>query len=172
MMIRPPKAGDCNEYFSQYVTKAGDGDLMDLLNESLAETERYLFRHINSNWDYSYEEGKWSARNVLQHVIDTERVFAYRALRIGRGDVNTMPGFEQDDYAKKTFFVGRPNEEILEEYKAVREATLYLFHGIDPELLDNKAVASGSIITARACGFIIVGHNKHHLEVLADRYFS
>ena len=83
-----------------------------------------------------------------------------------------MPGFEENDYPSNTSFIGRPNEELLEEFKAVREATLYLFHSINPDFLDNRAVASGSEITARACGFIIVGHNKHHLEVLAERYFS
>jgi uncharacterized damage-inducible protein DinB len=121
-------------------------------------------------FDYRYAEGKWTIKDIIQHVIDTERIFAYRALRISRNDITPLPGFEENDYVENTKANERGIQDLLAEFSAVRYATLFLFKSFSEEQLKRIGTASGTAISVRAIGFIIIGHQKHHQNVFQERY--
>lgn len=121
--------------------------------------------------NYRYAPEKWSAKEVLGHVCDTERIFAYRALRISRGDQTPIEGFEQDDYVKNGPFARMPLEEIVEDYIAVRRATLTLFRNLDEAAWVRKGIANKNEVTVRALAYTIAGHELHHRGILEQKYF-
>lgn len=119
---------------------------------------------------FSYAPQKWTLKEVLVHCIDTERIMTYRALRFARNDQTELPGFEQDDYVPQSFANKRNLEDLLEEYKAVRQSTLLLFNSFDDEILKRSGIANGNRMSVRALGFMISGHELHHLNVCKERY--
>jgi uncharacterized damage-inducible protein DinB len=121
-------------------------------------------------FDYRYAEGKWTIKEIIQHIIDTERIFSYRALRISRNDKTPLPGFEENDYVDNTDANKRGLQELLTELSAVRHATLLLFKSFSEEQLARIGIASENEISVRAIGFIIIGHQKHHQKVFEERY--
>jgi uncharacterized damage-inducible protein DinB len=120
--------------------------------------------------EYAYAEGKWTLAEVLLHIIDAERVFQYRALRFARNDKTPLPGFDQDVYVPHSNASKRTIEDIKEEYMAVRQSTILLFNSFDDEALQRLGVSSGSPLSVRATGFIISGHQAHHLKIIRERY--
>ena len=122
--------------------------------------------------DFRYAPGKWTVKETLGHVSDTERIFTYRALRIGRDDKTPLPGFEQDDYIRTAGFAERTLADLADEFASVRGATLTLFHSFEEETWSRRGVASQKEVTARALGFITAGHQIHHRLILEERYFS
>ncbi|PJJ60671.1 DinB family protein [Hymenobacter chitinivorans] len=120
---------------------------------------------------FAYAPGKWTIKEVLVHVIDTERIFAYRALRMARNDKTDLPGFEQDDYVPASEANERTMSSILEEYAAVRAATIALFRSFSETQLARTGSANGGPASVRALLFIIPGHELHHLSILRERYF-
>jgi hypothetical protein len=122
--------------------------------------------------EFRYAPGKWNAKEVLGHVCDTERVFAYRALRISRGDQTPMEGFEQDDYVRNGPFARVPLEEIVEDYIAVRRNTLTLLRNLDEAAWLRRGVANKNEVTVRALAYTIAGHEVHHRRILEEKYFS
>ncbi len=159
-----------NVYYQTYISKVGEVELLEGL-ESNCETILAFFRSIpDYKLEYHYAEGKWNIKEILQHIIDTERIFAYRALRIARMDPTPLPGFDQDNYVLPSKASSRSFKGLLAEYKAVRKATLELFKSFDDEMLSAIGTASNSRLSTRAAGFIIVGHENHHVEVIKERY--
>lgn len=147
----------------------------DLLTEMAFQRECLLemLRKIPaSKGTFSYAEGKWTINELVQHITDAERVFAYRAMCFARGEKHALPGFEEDDYVAES----RANEvglnELLEEFTAVREASMCLFRNFNEATLARTGVANGNTFTVAAHGVIIVGHAIHHTEVLAERYIK
>ena len=122
--------------------------------------------------DFRYAPGKWTAKEVLGHVCDTERVFAYRALRIARADATPMEGFEQDDYVRNGPFANRPLEDLVEDFIAVRRATLSLLRNLDETAWDRRGVANKNEVSVRALAYIIAGHELHHRRILEEKYFA
>lgn len=122
--------------------------------------------------NYRYEEGKWTPKEILLHLIDTERVFAYRALRFARKDMTPITGFEQDDYVRTSKAYSRNIDSLVNEYVSVREGTLSLFEAMDEEMLKSVGVASDNPLSARAAGFIIAGHDRSHIEIIKERYLN
>ena len=120
--------------------------------------------------DYAYAEGKWTVKDILLHIIDTERIFAYRALRIARQDKTPLAGFEQDDYVASGNAKARNLENLLQEYKFVRQSTIVLYRSFNLKALNAIGEASGSSISVRAMGYIITGHENHHNQVIEERY--
>src|SRR5690606_21518049 len=112
----------------------------------------------------------WTLKDIIQHLIDCERIFAYRALRFGRGDVTPLPGFEENDYADAAHGSTRHLKDLLTELSTVRHATLTLFKSFRPEALRGEGVASNALISVGAIGFVIIGHMKHHQKVFEERY--
>ena len=170
MTLRRPDAHESHDYYKLYISQVTGNDFIGTLNEAMTETVEFLRSLEPAKWDYRYEEGKWSIKEVLLHVIDTERIFAYRALRIARNDMTPIEGFEQDDYIPFVDAGNRDADSILQEYMAVRMATLELMKYFNDEMLDRIGTASGRPFSPRAIGFIIAGHENHHLRVIRKRY--
>lgn len=119
---------------------------------------------------FAYAEGKWTLAEAIVHIIDTERIFQYRSLRIARNDKTPLPGFDQDDYVPQSNASGRSTTSLIEEYKAVRDATITLFSSFDEEAMLRIGIASDSKMSTRALGFIISGHQAHHVKIIKERY--
>lgn len=122
--------------------------------------------------DYRYAEGKWTIKDIIQHVIDSERIFAYRALRFARNDSTELPGFDENHYAATVNADGRHLKDLLTELSSVRHATLLLFSSFTNEELLRKGMASGYMLSVRALGFCIIGHQNHHMKIFRERYLD
>lgn len=152
------------EYYGRYISQLPDGDVLETLRAGVKELEALLGGLTDEQALYRYAPGKWSIKEVLGHMLDVERVFAYRALRIARGDETPLPGIEQDDYVKAAEFDRRPLASLLAEYRHQRAANLELFGSMDADALMRKGTASGCPFTVRALIWVIAGHERHHLS--------
>jgi uncharacterized damage-inducible protein DinB len=158
------KPGDYAEFYAGYIDAVPDLSLRSALGESEAALLDYLTNVTEDREDYAYAPGKWTIKQCLQHITDSERIFTARALRIVRGDTTPMPGFNQDDYAAVADVNRRSYRHMLEEFRLVRAATTILFTSLWEEDLMRAGTASGHRITAAAQGFIICGHAYHHVS--------
>jgi hypothetical protein len=164
-----PQAGEYNPYYDRYISLVGSDDIVGLL-ERQPQGTLPLFKSANAKADFSYAPGKWTVKEMLGHVNDTERIMAYRALRVARGDKTPMPGFEQDDYVRDGNFTQRTLTDLIDEFTDVRKATVSLFRHIDAEAGARRGVANGDDVSARALAYIIAGHELHHRRVLQEKY--
>jgi uncharacterized damage-inducible protein DinB len=162
-----------NEYsggFATYVREAGNVNLIEELEISLHDFIRFVQNIPMDKFDYRYAEGKWTIKEIIQHVIDTERIFAYRALRFSRFDKTPLQSFEENDYAANTNAGGRSIQDLLTELSAVRHSNLLFYKSLSEEQLKAIGTASNNQISVRALGFVIIGHQKHHQKVFEERY--
>ncbi|MBT8257442.1 MAG: DinB family protein [Bacteroidia bacterium] len=162
-----------NEYgafYQAYIDLAGDLDLLKTLRNSGDATLLFLESIPESKYEYAYAEGKWTIKEIIQHLIDTERIFAYRALRLARQDSTDIPGFDHDSYVPASKANERTKKDLLKDYKTLRKSTISLYQGFDPEMLAFIGTANQYPISARALAFIMAGHETHHLKVLSERY--
>ena len=163
-----------NEYSkfnATYIQALENVELFEELEISLHNFIKFVQNIPLDKFDYSYAEGKWTIKEIIQHVIDTERIFAYRALRISRNDKTPLPGFDENDYAVNTNAKGRSIQDLLTEFSAVRHSNLLMFKSFSDEQLARIGTASENTISVRAIGFILIGHQKHHQKVFEERYF-
>lgn len=159
------------EFYSNYINLApGKQSIIDSLTISAKEVMKYYSNLSDEKLHYRYAEGKWTLKEMLLHIIDTERIFSYRALRFARKDNTPLQGFEQDDYVAYSNANKRSLNNLLEEYKAVRKATSTLFVSFEEDVLKQMGIASNNEISVRAIGFIISGHEMHHLNIAKERY--
>lgn len=164
------KPNEYAEYYSQYIKQSGNANLLDVLKES-AQALNSLFETISDEkMNYKYAEDKWTIKDILLHIIDAERVFAYRALRFARADKTNLPGFEHNDYVVVAKANGRSKASLLNEYNAQRESTIQLFSNFTDEMLMQIGVASGNPMSVRALGFVTAGHETHHCNIIKERY--
>lgn len=163
-------ADEFASFYTPYVSTLKDAILIEELEISVHRLRNFVQDIPLDKYDYSYAPGKWTIKDILQHLIDTERVFNYRALRFARRDLTPLPGFEEDDYAVAAFGSKRSIRDLLTELAIVRESTLCLFKTFDQETLLLKGTASGREMSVRALGFIIIGHQNHHQQIFQDRY--
>lgn len=159
-----------NPYYKSYIDNATVSNIVNGLALNIDTAMSFYSKVPIAKHDYSYAEGKWTVKDVLLHVIDTERIFSYRALRIARHDKTPLAGFEQDDYVITGNTKMRTLKSLLEEYKSVRYATIALYNSFDSKTLEQIGEASGFPISVRALGYIITGHENHHNQVLKQRY--
>ena len=152
--------------------KLGDMVLIGGLNTNLKESLEFFNKIPIEKHDYRYLDGKWTIKDVIQHMIDAERIFAYRALRFSRGDQTNLPGFEENTYAKTANATNRNWESLISEFEMVRKSTILLFESFNEEMLTLAGTANNGIMTVRALGFVIIGHCQHHLQVLEERYLE
>ena len=164
------KPEEFNSYYAPYINLVESKDIIVSLEKSFEETLSFYSSIPEDKWLYSYAEGKWTINEVVQHLLDTERVFAYRALCFSRKDIIELPGFDQDEYLINSNANSRSKESIIEEYESVRNATITLFKSFSEEMLIQIGVASNSPLSVRASGYIIIGHEKHHCNVIKDNY--
>jgi uncharacterized damage-inducible protein DinB len=167
-----PESTEYGAYYGRYIERVPEGDLIATLEAQRAETGALLAGIGEERSLHRYEPGKWSIREVVGHVADAERIFAYRALRIARGDETPLPGFEQNDYVRRAGFDRRTLRDLAAELDAVRHATLHLARSLDDEALSRRGTASDLPISARALFWIIAGHERHHLGILRERYLG
>lgn len=159
-----------NSYYESYIEKSNQKPIVEGLNDNLEKVVLFFKSIPQSKQDYSYAEGKWTIKDILLHIIDTERIFSYRALRISRNDKTPLPGFEHNDYVLNASASSRSLESLLEEYTAVRKATIALYSSFNSQVLLELGEASGFPISVRAIGYIISGHENHHCEIIKQRY--
>ena len=158
------------DFYSRYIQAIENVELIEELEISLHAFIRFVQDIPMDKFDFRYEEGKWTIKDIIQHLIDCERIFSYRALRISRNDKTPLPGFDEDDYAVNTNANERSIQDLLTEMAVVRQATLSLFKSFSQEQLKRLGTASNKEISVRAIGFIIVGHQKHHQNIFEERY--
>jgi uncharacterized damage-inducible protein DinB len=147
-------------------------NLGDALKNQIPEIQSFFSSIDEEKRDYKYAEGKWTIKEVLQHIIDTERIFAYRALAFARKDVNTLPSFDENSYAKNSNADKRNWNELTEELMAVRKTTDFLFNSFSEEQLNTVGKASSYEMSVKALGYTIAGHLAHHVNVLKERYLK
>ncbi len=164
-----PQTGEYNPYYDRYISLVGSDDIVGLLEKQVPETVA-LFKSASAKADFRYAPGKWSVKEMLGHVNDTERIMTYRALRIARGDQTPIEGFEQDDYIRNGNHGQRTLADLIEEFTDVRKATLAFFQHLDAEAGSRRGTANGDEISARALAYIIAGHELHHRRVLKEKY--
>lgn len=165
-----PEEGEYNPYYGKYIALVPDGDIVRTLSDQLSETLSTLKRIPESSAGYRYAEGKWSVKELLGHLTDAERLFVYRALCIARGDKQSLPGFEEDDYVRGASFDSLPLARIVAEFESVRAATISFFENLNDEAWARQGTANGSGVSVRAIAYILGGHERHHRQVLKDRY--
>jgi hypothetical protein len=157
-------------YYERYVSLVPEGDIASILEQQLEETLSLLASISETKAMHRYAAGKWSIKELVGHIIDGERIFAYRALRFARNDSNPLPGFEQDDYIRNAEFDSRTLADLVEEFNHLRRANIYLFKSLSSEAWHRRGIASENEVSVRALAYIMAGHITHHLEVLRSRY--
>lgn len=172
LVIGPPQPGEYQEYYGRYISLIQGNDILSTLDRQRSETVQFLSGRSDADGNFRYAPEKWSAKEVLGHVNDTERVFAYRALRISRADATPLAGFEQDDYVRNGPFANRPLADLIEDYIAVRRATLSLLRNLDEPAWERRGTANKNEVTVRALAYIIAGHELHHRRILEEKYFG
>lgn len=170
MKIKELKKGNYPEYYQQYTDLLPELELIELL-ESQKEAMLSLFNSTEEiDIHFSYAEGKWTIAEVLQHMLDTERIFQYRALCLARKDQASLPGFDQDKYVATSNANERSLSGFMDEYKAVRDSTIFLFKSFSSEMMKSVGLSNGQDLSTAAAGFIIAGHEKHHLKLFRLNY--
>jgi hypothetical protein len=164
-----PQSDEYNPYYDRYISLVGSDDIIGLLEKQSPETVA-LFKSASAKAEFRYAPGKWSVKEMLGHVNDTERIMTYRALRVARGDKTPIEGFEQDDYVREGNFGQRTLADLIEEFADVRKATVSFFRHLDAESGLRRGVANKNEVSARALAYIIAGHELHHRRVLQEKY--
>lgn len=157
-------------YMAAYLSTVGDVNLVEELEISVHRFIRFVRDIPMDKYDYRYAEGKWTIKDIIQHLIDVERVFSYRAMAFARGEVQALPGFDEQAYAREALGHKRHLTSLLSEFSEVRHASITLFKGFSPELLLRKGTANGASVSVRAIGFALIGHQNHHQAVFQERY--
>ena len=170
LRIARPEAGEHNPYYSRYIDKVPGDDALPALESQVKEMLAALRPLDDARALHRYGPGKWSIKEVVGHLMDAERVFAYRALRFARADQAVLPGFEENEWVPAGRFDRRAFPGLLDEYAAARASTLALYRGFEEEWLTRSGTASGSPVSVRALAWIIAGHELHHLAILRERY--
>ena len=170
MGLTRPLPGEYAEAYAPYLAEAGDGDVRTLLQGQMGEVTALFAGLSETQGGFRYAPGKWSLKDLLQHLSDAERIFAYRCLRIGRGDATPLPGFEEEAYATAARADERPMADLLADFRATRTASLTLFRGLPDSAWGQQGTTNGRAITARCIPFICAGHTAHHLAVIRERY--
>ncbi len=167
-----PDLATIPEFYHTYVNRVEEQNVTEALQNSLLKASELLQQIPEERWNFRYAEGKWSIKEMVQHIVDAERIFAYRALCIARGEGASLPGFDENSYAARSNADSRVKEELIQEWEVVRRATLLLFQSFDEEQLTRTGTANNKSINVLAIGFISAGHVLHHLHVLKERYLA
>jgi hypothetical protein len=172
LTISRPAVDEFAPHYASYIEALPQqADIFDILEQQRTEVAELLRVVAETDWGtFRYEPGKWSVNDVICHVNDAERIFAYRALRIARGDKTPLPGWEENDYAAAAGADSRETEELAAEFDIVRQATIALFKSLEPEAVVRRGTANNTDVSVRALAYIIAGHVAHHVRILRERY--
>jgi hypothetical protein len=168
--MRRPDKNEYAPFYEGYVNDVIGNDPLRNLENQYQEIQSLLQSLPDVEASYAYSEGKWSVKEVLGHMIDTERIMCYRALCISRKEKQSLPGFEQDDYVKESNFRDRTITNLLDDYRISRKSTISLFKNFTEEMLNQKGMANHKEISVLALLYIIAGHEMHHLKILKEKY--
>ena len=170
--IGRPQTGEYAPYYDRYISLVKGDNILDILDDERRKFVLLLSGRSEEEGNFRYAPDKWTVKELLGHINDGERIFSYRALRIARGDQTPIEGFEQDDYVRNADFNARTLEEMVEDYIAVRRATVSLFRNLSPEAWTRRGIANNNEVTVRAIAYTIAGHDLHHRSILEERYFE
>lgn len=168
--ITRPKPGEYAEMYEAYVGLVPDGDLPHILRADLAAFLDQIASLPPERADFRYAPDKWILKEVVGHVADTERILAYRALRVARGDTTPLAGYDENAYVANARFATRTMRSLLDELAHIRRGSIALFAGLSPETATRRGTANGYPVTVRALGYIIAGHARHHANIIRERY--
>jgi hypothetical protein len=157
-------------FYKNYITELGDVDLIETLTDSHNLLVEIIRKLPEEKLNYSYAKGKWTIKEMLQHLMDTERIMSYRALRFSRNDQTEIPGFDEDFYVENSNGRTRTKESLQNEFSLVRNSTIALFNSFSDKMITKTGNANNNKMSVRALGFIISGHQMHHLKVLQEKY--
>jgi len=172
MNWRQPTETEYPPFYATYVKQVPPGDFLSHFQRESERTQLLLEALDETQWNHRYGPDKWSIKELLLHMMDTERIFTCRLLRIARGDQTPLPGFEQDDYVPTSEADTRSGTSILAEWKALRQSTLEFIRHLSPTMLERKGTASGGPVSALALAYMTLGHELHHRKIITDRYLS
>jgi len=171
--IEKPKEGEYAPYAIMYIgLLPDDGQILKHLKNNFKATKDLLLSLPEETLNSRHEDGKWTIKELLVHIIDDERIYAYRALRFARNDKTELPGFEQDDYAVYSGANERGIRDIVKEFETVRNATISLFQNLDRDALTRSGVANGNVMSVRAAAYHIAGHELRHVQLIKERYLE
>jgi hypothetical protein len=170
--ITPPPFETLNDYYKSYWKYLKEEDLLQALIEQGRSVPQALISVTEADSNFAYAEGKWMLKEVIGHLIDTERILSYRALRFARNDQTPLPGFDENNYMTNSNFRDRTLRDIIDEWKTVREATITLFRFMSEEVLDRSGSANNVAVSPRILLFFIVIHSRHHMQIIKDRYLT
>jgi hypothetical protein len=165
-----PSPGDYAPYYENYIKLIEGDDILKILNEQSKKTQDVLNSFSEHRGNYRHADGKWTVKEVVGHLLDTERVFAYRALCIARGEKKSLPGFDQDEYVKEGNFNSLELFELNYDFRLLRESNILLFRSFTPEMYKRRGYANDTSVTVLAILYMIAGHEKHHMKVLREKY--
>ncbi len=167
-----PNPGDYDPYFERYIKLVEDDNIIKILYEQNKTTREKIKSISDYKGNYRYADGKWTIKEVVGHILDSERILAYRALSLARGEKKSLPGFDHNDYVREGNFNRRELLELSFEFKLLRESNLLMFKNFSEEMLCKKGLANEASVTVLALLYIIAGHEKHHLNVLEEKYLN
>ncbi|HDX9578605.1 TPA: DinB family protein [Bacillus pseudomycoides] len=171
-MKKRPEANEYNPYYATYINLLAEGDIVHILEEQIKETNLVLKDISDSEGLFRYAPNKWSVKEVLGHIADTERIMAYRLLSIARCETVALPGYNDDMYVLRAEFDKQSIQNLLENLTIVRQSTVHLLKSLDAEAWLQRGVANNSEVTVRALAYIIGGHELHHRKIIKERYLS
>jgi uncharacterized damage-inducible protein DinB len=166
-----PESGEYAPFYETYISKVKGNSILSILEAQRLQMAQLFAAHSERDGNFRYAPDKWTVKEALGHVTDTERIFVYRALRIARGDQTPLPGFEQEDYVRGGNFAERTLVDLAEEFGLVRAATVAFFKSLQKDAWLRRGVANKNEVTVRALAFIVAGHELHHRLILEERYF-
>jgi len=165
-----PQPGDYAPYYEKYLSQIQGGDILATLDDQRRQMLLLLSGRAEADGELRYAPGKWTVKEVLGHICDAERIFAYRALRISRNDPTPMEGFDENEYVRNAPFASLSLADLIEDYIAVRRATITLFRNLDQASWTRRGVANKNEVTVRALAYIIAGHELHHRKIMEEKY--
>ncbi|MEL6667995.1 MAG: DinB family protein [Bacteroidota bacterium] len=171
MIVTSISSDEYAPFYATYIQQVPEGNLFEVYQKSANENEAFYGSVPAEKQAYAYAPGKWTVAEVLQHVIDVERIFSGRLLRVGRGDKTPLPGFDQNDFAAAASVEVRPYADLVAEYSLLKQANLAMAKGLPASAWTQMGVASGFDVSARGLFAMLIGHEQHHLKVTKERYF-
>jgi uncharacterized damage-inducible protein DinB len=165
-----PEKNEYAPYYDKYVSLVPDGEVVETLERQIEDTLALLRGVGEERAAHRYEEDKWSIKQVVGHLVDTERIFAYRALAIARGEQQSLPGMDQNEYMAGANFDARTLADLLDEFSHLRRSNVLMLRGLSEDAWSRRGVASDNEVTVRAVAYIIAGHEAHHVQILRKRY--
>ena len=172
MKITKPNPDEYADYYGKYIASVESDDPVRELSKSKKKLMNFVSNLSKKQLKYRYAEGKWSIKEILVHLIDAERIWAYRALRVARNDKTALPGWEENEYAPASKADSRKIKSILREFEAVRDSSVQLFEGLEEDMFMRTGTASNHPISVRALAYVMFGHQLHHMNVISERYLD